>query len=163
LIAPSVRLATELGLVGVGVVRFGLAPDGSPWFLGFEPHLPPAVELVERVQGVDLVDAEHRAILRQELGWADADAAVPGRVGVAVTVRATGPGVVTRLDAPPDAPRAIEVGTEVGPEFDPRLIELAAVGPDLPAARAALVLALDRVRIEGVPTDRDDLRNRLRD
>lgn len=161
----AVRLARECGLVGVGGVHWAVDAEGRAHLLGLSSRLPAAWALVEAVQGVDLIEAQHLAFLGRPLGWEQRDASELSTHGVAVELRVEGaPGALEALSLPAVAEGLrVEVDAEPGRACaagDP-LATLVAVGPDRPAARERLRGALDRVEVRGVGSNLGALRAAL--
>lgn len=101
-LAPARAWAEDVGFVGVGVARFRVLED-TPWFVGFGPHLPEALGVVEAVYGIDLAEAQLQLTASGSCPWAGGPLA--GRCGVWVPI-ATGPGQLVGLGDDASAARA---------------------------------------------------------
>ena len=160
--AMSLALAHAVGWRGVGVVRWLLA-SGRPWLESFSPCLPAGLELIEAIQGIDLIDAQHRALIGERLAW-EQPAPIADRCGVQVQLLAgPGEGTLETLELPPEGsgiqltPGA-DPGQRCGAETDPVLAKLTSVGPDRSGALRRMDEALAQVRIEGIQCNLEPLR-----
>ena len=165
----AVRLAAAVGYRNVGTCEFLVADGGTWYFLEMNTRLQVEHPVTEEVTDRDLV-ADQLAIAG---GATLADLALdPLRPtgatrGHAIEVRlyaedADGDflpsmGTVLAIDWPGgDAIRVesgIEVGTEVGPRFDPLLAKIVARGGDRAEALARLTTALDETVVLGLTTN----------
>ncbi len=169
----SVRLARSIAWVGVGRVRWAVASSGA-WFLqGFSARLTNGFDLWEAVHGIDLLDAQWRALTGEALGW---EASPPDRHGVQVRLLhldpLTGerpPGVLERLHLPglPPSrrdsvqPGGADEGMLLGADTDPILAKLTFTAHSRDEAMLLARAALAEVRIEGVPTNLEAVRAAL--
>jgi excisionase family DNA binding protein len=175
----ALRLAGAVGYVGAGTCEFLVADRGQFFFLEMNARLQVEHPVTEAITGRDLV-ADQLSIAAgatlADLGLDQASADEARRRGThAVEVRvyaedaedgflpATGrvvdlrwpasastfawDGANVRVDA------GIELGTEVGPRFDPMLAKVIARGATRPEALDRLAAALDETRILGLVTN----------
>ncbi|MEM9521197.1 MAG: biotin carboxylase N-terminal domain-containing protein [Actinomycetota bacterium] len=170
----AVALARQMGYESAGTVEF-LVDDRTREFFFLEVNTRLQVEhpVTEEVTGIDLVREQLRIAGGAELGYDQVDI---GWTGSAVEVRlyaedpdngflpATGTLVAYR---PADDPvvrwdSGVEHGSVVGVDFDPMLAKVIAHGPTRTEAASRLALALERLHLGGVVTNRDFLVATLR-
>jgi len=167
MIEDSVRIAEAVGFVGVGSVRWVVTPSGQCFFGGLSIALPEAWPLADRVLGVDLARTGLRIDRGERLGW-DHYEVEPDSHGIVLRLvhldADTGErpeGLLERLDLPegPDvqALAGAAEGVRCSRDTDPVLAELIVLGPTRQAALVKARSALEAVRVEGVPTNRDAL------
>src|SRR5690606_33220801 len=148
----SLRLARDLGWVGIGRVRWAVTADGGHFFLGFAPRLTLGFPLIERLYGVDLLETQLRLPRGEPLGWQVVVAPPLTAHGVQLRVlhqgldaRSRPDGVIEALDLPEEV--EVERGTEVGQpacaETDPLLATLMIVAPTRHAALVRARVAVD--------------------
>jgi propionyl-CoA carboxylase alpha chain len=170
----ALRLARGLGYQSAGTVEF-LVDDESGEFFFLEVNTRLQVEhpVTEAVTGIDLVRAQLRIADGQPLDFTQDEirfdgAAIEARLyaenPAAGFLPATG-----RLDAyqPADEPAVrwdtgVEQGSVIGTQFDPMLAKVIAWGPTRAEAAGRLALALERLHLGGVVTNRDFLAATLR-
>lgn len=133
--------AQELGWLGLGTVRFLIAPDGRPYLLQMRPGLQPWHGVTELAYGVDLVDAQLRLACREALGWGEARVEAAGHA-LGVAVRAAGPGVVTAAGKKVHANLGFDIGDAVQEGVLVGWVSLA--GPTRQAAIVQARALLDR-------------------
>ena len=164
----ALRLARAVGYVSTGTCEFLLDNDGRVWFLEMNTRLQVEHPVTELITGRDLVADQlwiaAGAPLPIDQAAADAARATGGH---AIEVRLyaedaeagflpatgrvealhwpSGPG--TRVDA------GIELGTEVGDQFDPLLAKVIVHGRDRAAALERLDGALDDTLVLGLTTN----------
>ena len=170
----AVRLAQSIGYTSAGTVELLLDDDtGEFFFLEVNTRLQVEHPVTEKVTGIDLVREQLRVAAGEPLGYTQADIAFAGH---AVEARlyaedpAAGflPAVGTLAAfAPPVDPAVrwdsgIEAGSEVGLDFDPMLAKVIAHAPTRSEAAGRLALALERLHIGGVTTNRHFLVAALR-
>jgi propionyl-CoA carboxylase alpha chain len=170
----ALRLARALDYASAGTVEF-LVDDASGEFFFLEVNTRLQVEhpVTEAVTGIDLVREQLRIAAGEPLGYAQADI---GFSGAAIEVRlyaedpandflpATG---TLAAFAPAAAPAVrwdsgVAAGTRIGTEFDPMLAKVIAHAPTRREAAGRLALALERLHLGGVTTNRDFLVAMLR-
>ena len=170
----AVRLADSIGYCSAGTVELLLDDDtGEFFFLEVNTRLQVEHPVTEEVTGVDLVREQLRVAAGEPLGYTQADIAFTGH---AVEARlyaedpAAGflPAVGTLAAfAPPSDPSVrwdsgVEAGSEVGLDFDPMLAKVIAHAPTRAEAAGRLALALERLHMGGVTTNRHFLAAALR-
>ena len=162
----AVGLARSIGYSSAGTVEM-LLDDSSGEFFFLEVNTRLQVEhpVTEEVTSVDLVREQLRVAAGEPLGYSQADIALAGH---AIEARlyaedpAAGflPAVGTLAAfAPPADPAVrwdsgVEAGSEVGLDFDPMLAKVIAHAPTRAEAAGRLALALERLHIAGVTTNR---------
>lgn len=157
----ALRLASALGWVGVGRVRWALLPGDAWYLLGFSARLTTGFDLAEEVYGVDLLDAQYRTLVGEALEWSQPERGTQP-YGIQIRVLhvdpATGtrpPGVLEELVLPEGivASVGVDVGTEVGPDTDPLLAKLTVTAPSRQAAVVKARAALNDLVVRGVATN----------
>ncbi len=170
----ALSLARHMGYESAGTVEF-LVDDATREFFFLEVNTRLQVEhpVTEEVTGIDLVREQLRVAGGAELGYDQDDI---DWVGSAIEVRlyaedpdndflpATGTLSAYR---PADEPvvrwdSGVEEGNVVGVDFDPMLAKVIAHGPTRAEAAGRLALALERMHLGGVVTNRDFLVATLR-
>ena len=170
----AVRLASSIGYCSAGTVELLVDDDtGEFFFLEVNTRLQVEHPVTEEVTGIDLVREQLRVAAGEPLGYGQADIAFAGH---AVEARlyaedpAAGflPAVGTLAAfAPPADPAVrwdsgVEAGSEVGLDFDPMLAKVIAHAPTRAEAAGRLALALERLHMGGVTTNRHFLMAALR-
>lgn len=170
----ALSLARHMGYESAGTVEF-LVDDATREFFFLEVNTRLQVEhpVTEEVTGIDLVREQLRVAGGAELGYGQDDI---DWTGSAIEVRlyaedpdndflpATGTLSAYR---PADEPAVrwdsgVEEGSVVGVDFDPMLAKVIAHGPTRAEAAGRLALALERMHLGGVVTNRDFLVATLR-
>ncbi len=170
----ALSLARHMGYESAGTVEF-LVDDATREFFFLEVNTRLQVEhpVTEEVTGIDLVREQLRVAGGAELGYDQDDI---DWIGSAIEVRlyaedpdndflpATGTLSAYR---PADEPvvrwdSGVEEGSVVGVDFDPMLAKVIAHGPTRAEAAGRLALALERMHLGGVVTNRDFLVATLR-
>ena len=170
----ALQLARGIGYRSAGTVEF-LVDDATGEFFFLEVNTRLQVEhpVTEEVTGIDLVREQLRVAAGEPLGYGQDDI---GFSGHAVEARlyaedpsagflpATGTLVAWQ---PADEPSVrwdtgVEEGSHVGVDFDPLLAKVVAHGPTRSEAAGRLALALERMHLGGVTTNRDFLVATLR-
>lgn len=170
----ALSLARHMGYESAGTVEF-LVDDATREFFFLEVNTRLQVEhpVTEEVTGIDLVREQLRVAGGVELGYDQDDI---DWIGSAIEVRlyaedpdndflpATGTLSAYR---PADEPvvrwdSGVEEGSVVGVDFDPMLAKVIAHGPTRAEAAGRLALALERMHLGGVVTNRDFLVATLR-
>ena len=170
----AVGLAQSIGYCSAGTVELLLDDDtGEFFFLEVNTRLQVEHPVTEEVTGIDLVREQLRVAVGEPLGYSQSDVAFTGH---AVEARlyaedpAAGflPAVGTLVAFAPVAEPAVrwdsgvEAGSEVGLDFDPMLAKVIAHAPTRAEAAGRLALALERLHIGGVTTNRHFLVSALR-
>jgi propionyl-CoA carboxylase alpha chain len=170
----ALQLARALGYQSAGTVEF-LVDDATRdyFFLEVNTRLQVEHPVTEEVTGIDLVREQLRVAAGEPLGYTQADIAFTGHAiearlyaedpaagflpatgTVAAFTPATHPAV--RWDS------GVETGSVVGVNFDPMLAKVVAHAPTRAEAAGRLALALERLHLGGVVTNRDFLASTLR-
>jgi propionyl-CoA carboxylase alpha chain len=170
----ALALAGAIGYQSAGTVEF-LVDDDTREFFFLEVNTRLQVEhpVTEAVTGIDLVREQLRVAAGERLERTQDDVSFSGH---AIEVRlyaedpesgflpATGT-IAAFAPAPEPAVRwdsGVEAGSVVGVSFDPMLAKVVAAGPTRTEAAGRLALALERLHIGGVTTNRDFLAAVLR-
>jgi propionyl-CoA carboxylase alpha chain len=170
----ALTLARALGYQSAGTVEF-LVDEATRehWFLEVNTRLQVEHPVTEAVTGIDLVREQIRLAAGEPLGYGQADIVLHGH---AVEARlyaedvaagflpATGT-IAAFAPAPEPAVRwdsGVEAGSVVGTSFDPMLAKVIAHAPTRAEATARLALALERMHLGGLETNRDFLAATLR-
>jgi propionyl-CoA carboxylase alpha chain len=170
----ALALARHMGYVSAGTVEF-LVDDATREFFFLEVNTRLQVEhpVTEEVTGIDLVREQLRIAGGAELGYGQDDIDWHGSA-IEVRLYAEDPDndflpATGTLSAyrPADAPvvrwdSGVEQGSVVGVDFDPMLAKVIAHGPTRTEAAGRLALALERMHLGGVVTNRDFLVATLR-
>ena len=170
----ALSLARHMGYESAGTVEF-LVDDATREFFFLEVNTRLQVEhpVTEEVTGIDLVREQLRIAGGAELGYGQDDVAWNGS---AIEVRlyaedpdngflpATGTLSAYRPATEPVVrwDSGVEQGSVVGVDFDPMLAKVVAHGPTRAEAAGRLALALERLHLGGVVTNRDFLVATLR-
>jgi len=170
----ALSLARALDYASAGTVEF-LVDDASGEFFFLEVNTRLQVEhpVTEAVTGIDLVREQLRIAASEPLGYAQQDVSFRG---AAIEVRLYAedpandflPATGTLAAFAPAATPAVRwdsgvaAGTRIGTEFDPMLAKVIAHAPTRREAAGRLALALERLHLGGVTTNRDFLAAVLR-
>ncbi len=170
----ALGLARAIGYESAGTVELIVDEQTSEFaFLEVNTRLQVEHPVTELVTGLDLVREQIRVALGEPLGFTQQDVhfsghAIEARLYAEDPARAFLP-ATGRLDAfePPDEPAVrwdsgVTRGTVVGVAFDPMLAKVVAHAPSRGEAAARLALALERLHVGGVTTNRDYLVAALR-
>ncbi|MDE0666217.1 MAG: ATP-grasp domain-containing protein [Acidimicrobiaceae bacterium] len=170
----AVRLAQSIGYCSAGTVELLLDDDtGEFFFLEVNTRLQVEHPVTEELTGIDLVREQLRIAAGEPLGYGQADIALAGhaieaRLYAEDAVAGFLPAVGTLAAfAPASEPlvrwdSGVEAGSEVGLDFDPMLAKVIAHAPTRAEAAGRLALALERLHIAGVTTNRHFLASALR-
>ena len=170
----ALSLARAIGYQSAGTVEF-LVDDATSAFYFLEVNTRLQVEhpVTEAVTGIDLVREQLRVAAGEPLGYLQSDVRFHG-AAIEVRLYAEDPSngflpAIGTLDAfEPSAVPAVrwdsgvETGSVVGVRFDPMLAKVIAHAPTRSDAAARLALALERLHLGGVVTNRDFLAATLR-
>jgi acetyl-CoA/propionyl-CoA carboxylase biotin carboxyl carrier protein len=175
----AVRVARACGYTGAGTVEFIVAGDrpDSYWFMEMNTRLQVEHPVTELTTGLDLVEWQLRVADGAALPWQQSELrsaghAVEARIcaetlslvgGVPVFLPAGGrvlalaepEGAGVRVDS------GVVAGTVVGPEYDPMLAKVVALGADRPEALRRLRRALAGFAVLGTGTNTAFLRRLL--
>jgi propionyl-CoA carboxylase alpha chain len=170
----ALGLARAIGYQSAGTVEF-LVDDASGEFSFLEVNTRLQVEhpVTEEVTGIDLVREQLRVAAGEPLGY---DQQAIGFSGHAIEARlyAEDPGAgflpatgTLGAFSPADEPAVrwdsgVTEGSVVGLDFDPMLAKVVAHAPTRAEAAGRLALALERLHLGGVTTNRDFLAATLR-
>ena len=170
----ALQLGHSIGYQSTGTVEF-LVDDATREFYFLEVNTRLQVEhpVTEEVTGIDLVREQIRVARDEVLGYEQDDITFTGHAiearlcaedADAGFLPATG---TLAAFAPADAPvvrweSGVEQGSVVSVSFDPMLAKVVAYAPTRTEAAAVLALALERLHIGGVTTNRDFLAATLR-
>ena len=172
----AVAAAAAIGYHSAGTVEFLLAGEGDGaefFFLEVNTRLQVEHPVTEEVTGLDLVREQIRIAMGEPLGYGQDDLhqrghAIEARLYAEDPANDFLPATGTILAwEPPAAPVAridsgVEPGSVVGVEFDPMLAKVIVHAPGRTEAALRLALALERMTIAGVTTNRDFLVATLR-
>jgi propionyl-CoA carboxylase alpha chain len=170
----ALRLAKGLDYQSAGTVEF-LVDDESGEFFFLEVNTRLQVEhpVTEEVTGIDLVRAQLLIADGHRLEHAQDSITFEG-AAIEARLYAENPAVdflpaTGQLDAysPADEPvvrwdTGVEEGSVIGTDFDPMLAKVIAHGPTRAEAAGRLALALERLHLGGIVTNRDFLVATLR-
>ncbi len=167
----AVAAARAVGYVGAGTVEFLLEPEGRFWFLEMNTRLQVEHPVTELVTGLDLVELQLRVAEGAPLPPA---ALAPALAGHAIEARLTAEdpaagyrpstGRFERFDIPGDVrvDSGVDSGDVVPPHYDSMIAKVIAHGPTREEAVRRLRRALERARLHGPVTNRDQLVGVLR-
>jgi propionyl-CoA carboxylase alpha chain len=170
----ALRLARALGYRSAGTVEFLLDDEtGQFFFLEVNTRLQVEHPVTEAVTGIDLVREQLRIARGEPLGYGQEDirfegAAIEARLyaedPAGGFLPATGTLVAFAPAASPEVrwDSGVVSGSVIGTEFDPMLAKVIAYGPTRAEAVGRLALALERLHLGGVTTNRDFLVATLR-
>lgn len=170
----ALRLGRAVGYQSTGTVEF-LVDDATREFFFLEVNTRLQVEhpVTEEVTGIDLVREQLRVAAGEPLGRTQEDITFSGHA-IEVRLYAEDPaagflpstGTLAAFE-PPAEPvvrwdSGVEAGSIVGVEFDPMLAKVVAHAPTRTEAAGRLALALERLHLGGITTNRDFLAATLR-
>ncbi len=171
----ALALAGALGYESAGTVEF-LVDDATREFFFLEVNTRLQVEhpVTEAVTGIDLVREQLRIAAGEPLGYEQHDVvwsghAIEARLYAEDVAAGFLPATGTlEAFAPPPDPAVrwdtgVEAGSVVGLDFDPMLAKVVAHAPTRGEAAGRLALALERLHLGGVTTNRHFLAATLRD
>jgi propionyl-CoA carboxylase alpha chain len=170
----ALRLAGALHYRSAGTVEFLLDDDtGEYFFLEVNTRLQVEHPVTEAVTGIDLVREQLRIAAGEPLGYGQAAISFRG-AAIEARLYAEDPandflpetGTLVAFDpAPTPTVRwdsGVVRGSVIGTDFDPMLAKVIAHGPSRSEAAGRLALALERLHLGGVTTNRDFLVATLR-
>ena len=170
----ALRLAQVLGYQSAGTVEFLVDDDtGEYFFLEVNTRLQVEHPVTEAVTGIDLVREQLRVAAGESLGYGQDDihfegAAIEARLYAEDPANdflpATGTLVAFEPASSPEVrwDSGVARGSVIGVDFDPMLAKVIAYGPTRAEAAGRLALALERMHLGGVTTNRDFLAATLR-
>jgi acetyl/propionyl-CoA carboxylase alpha subunit len=159
----AVAIGRAINYTNAGTVEFLLAPTGEFYFIEVNTRLQVEHPVTELVTGMDLVR------LQIEIAEGKRLPPHPRSIGHAIEARLNAedplsgflPSAGTvRVWRPPDDVRvdtALEVGAEIGIQYDSLLAKIVSYGADRESARRKLVYALRNTVVFGVETNREYL------
>jgi len=170
----ALRLANALDYCSAGTVEFLLDDDsGEFFFLEVNTRLQVEHPVTEAVTGIDLVREQLRIAAGEPLGYAQEDIDFTGSA-IEARLYAEDPandflpetGTLVAFE-PASTPEVrwdsgVVSGSVIGTEFDPMLAKVIAHAPTRAEAAGRLALALERLHLGGVTTNRDFLVATLR-
>ncbi len=172
--SAALALAGALGYQSAGTVEF-LVDDATREFFFLEVNTRLQVEhpVTEAVTGIDLVREQLRVAAGEPLGYGQGDVSWTGHAiearlyaedVAAGFLPATGTLAAFEPAAEPSVrwDAGVTSGSVVGLDFDPMLAKVIAHAPTRAEAAGRLALALERLHVGGVTTNRDFLAAALR-
>jgi len=170
----ALKLARTLGYQSAGTVEFLVDDDTRDfYFLEVNTRLQVEHPVTEEVTGIDLVREQLRIAAGEPLGYTQADITFSGHA-IEARLYAEDPaggflpatGTLAAYEPAPDPDvrwdTGVQQGSVVGTSFDPMLAKVVAAAPTRAEAAGRLALALERLHIGGVVTNRDFLAAVLR-
>jgi len=170
----ALRLAGALHYRSAGTVEFLLDDDtGEYFFLEVNTRLQVEHPVTEYVTGIDLVREQLRIAAGEPLGYGQTAISVRG-AAIEARLYAEDPAndflpetgtLVAFEPAPTPEVRwdsGVVRGSVIGTDYDPMLAKVIAHGPSRAEAAGRLALALERLHVGGVTTNRDFLVATLR-
>lgn len=170
----ALRLARALGYQSAGTVEFIVDDEtGEFFFLEVNTRLQVEHPVTEAVTGIDLVREQLRIARGEPLGYAQdairfSGAAIEARLYAEDPSAGFLPATGTLVAFSPAAAPAVRwdsgvaAGSVIGVDFDPMLAKVIAHAPTRREAAERLALALERLHVGGVTTNRDFLVAALR-
>ncbi len=157
------EIVRGLRWVGVAAVRW-VAWDDDVYFVQVSTRLPTGFELFEQVHGLEILTPQLSLLQGKPLGWGPSDGQ-PTRWGMQARLvhRVAGDDTAT-LEAfalPEGASPGAGEGQSISADTHPVLALITVVADHRDAARAALAAAVAEVRVDGVPTNLQALRDHL--
>ncbi len=153
-------VASDTHWIGVGTLNWRVV-DTTAAMHHFSARLPTGWDLVEAVQGIDLIEAQLTAVIGQPLGWEQPPQL--STTGLQVRIWHGDPGSgdtdegVLEVDLPQvegvDVALGVDRSTPCSALTDPLLLTLTAVHDDRRVALAALREAVESLRVGGVSTN----------
>jgi acetyl-CoA carboxylase biotin carboxylase subunit len=165
----AVEVGRAIDYTNAGTVEFLLLPDGEFYFIEVNTRLQVEHPVTEMVTGLDLVRLQIEIAEGRRLSCRQDDLKITGHAFEARLyaedpahdfLPATGHVRVWQPVTGIEGLRidnGIETGVEVGINYDPLLAKLIAHGDDRESARRKLSLALQKLTIQGVTTNREFL------
>ena len=170
----ALRLATSIGYQSAGTVEF-LVDEETKEFFFLEVNTRLQVEhpVTEEVTGIDLVREQLRIAAGEPLGWSQSDVSFSGHA-IEVRLYAEDPvagflpaaGTVSAFEPAVDpAVRwecGVQSGSVIGVDYDPMMAKVIVHAATRVEAAGRLALALERLHLGGMTTNRDFLAATLR-
>jgi len=170
----AVALGGALRYHSAGTVEFLVDADtGDFFFLEVNTRLQVEHPVTEAVTGLDLVREQLRIAMGEPLGYGQDQVVLEGHA-IEARLYAEDPandflpatGTLDAFKPPADPPvrwdSGVEVGSVIGVDFDPMIAKVISKAPDRAEAARSLALALERLHVGGVITNRDLLAAVLR-
>lgn len=157
LVGAARQLLADMRWVGPATVRWARAGERA-FFESVEARLVTGFDLTEAVHGIDLLAAQHDALLGRPLGWPD-EVVPPTRWGLQARLLHDGAdGCLDRFVLPEEAASGADEGATLSADTEPLLAKVTVVGATRDEAVAALREALATVVVEGVGSNLEGLR-----
>ncbi len=164
-LAAAVEATQRIGYVGAGTMEFLLDPDGVLRFMEMNTRLQVEHCVSEMRSGVDLVREQIRVAAGHPLSIEQQQIELGGHA-IECRINAEdpsddfrpAPGTITRWRSPDPAGGRVRVDTHVSdgyripPHYDSLICKVIAMGDNRDAAIAQMLVALDQLVCEGVPT-----------
>jgi propionyl-CoA carboxylase alpha chain len=171
--ASALTAVKSIGYDSAGTVEFLLDENGEFFFLEINTRLQVEHPVTEAVTGIDLVREQLRIAQGERLSFKQEDLYLNGH---AIEARlyaedpqndflpVSGELLTWVLPSKPQArfDSGVEQGSKVGVEFDPMLAKVIVHAPSRAEAAHRLSLVLQRIRIQGIVTNRNFLVEVLR-
>jgi propionyl-CoA carboxylase alpha chain len=169
----AIKAVKAIAYDNAGTVEFLLDASGEFFFLEVNTRLQVEHPVTEEITGLDLVREQIRVAQGEPLSFKQEDLKINGHA-VEARIYAEDPendflpasGEVLAWDEPNSPPArfdsGVETGSTVSVNFDPMLAKIIVHAPTRVEASRRLALVLERMRIQGVITNRDFLISTLR-
>lgn len=164
----AVAVGRIIGYSNAGTVEFILSPSGEFYFIEINTRLQVEHPVTEMITGLDLVELQIRVAEGHELPLTQKSVRSHGHA-IEARLYAEDPrnnflptvGTIRRWTVDyMDGVRidtGIETGSEIGIHYDPLLAKIIADGGNRESSLRRLTLALQRLQVHGVDTNRDHL------
>ena len=171
--AAAVAAALAIGYDNLGTVEFLLDSEGRFYFLEMNTRLQVEHPVTEAITGLDLVREQIRIAEGDPLSVHQEGLHIDGHA-IEARLYAEDPsqgflptgGTLLAWEPDPQVPvrwdSGVEPGSAVPAQFDPLIAKVIAHARTREEAALKLALALERLRVHGLPTNRDFLVNTLR-
>ncbi len=169
----AVKAVRAIAYDNAGTVEFLLDKNGEFFFLEINTRLQVEHPVTEAITGIDLVREQIRVAQGEPLSFTQESLTITGHA-VEARIYAEDPqndflpaiGELLAWELPPSPPArydsGVERGSRIGVEFDPMMAKIIVHGQTRSEAALSLALVLERMRIQGVTTNRDFLVATLR-
>lgn len=169
----AIQAVKAIAYDNAGTVEFLLDASGEFFFLEVNTRLQVEHPITEEITGLDLVREQIRVAQGEPLSFKQEDLTINGHA-VEARIYAEDPendflpatGDMLAWEQPSSPPARFDSGVETGScvsvNFDPMLAKIIVHAPTRVEASRSLALVLERMRIQGVITNRDFLINTLR-
>ncbi|AXQ30597.1 biotin/lipoyl-binding protein [Solimonas sp. K1W22B-7] len=171
--AAAVRAVQAIAYDNAGTVEFLLDASGEFFFLEINTRLQVEHPVTEAITGVDLVREQIRVAQGEPLSFSQDSLTLTGHA-IEARIYAEDPqndflpasGDVLAWEMPASPPArfdsGVETGSHVGTLFDPMMAKIIVHRPTRAEAARSLALVLERMRVQGLTTNRDFLVATLR-